>query len=96
MKKLRQRITPARWRKLHFGILGTGVFLVLLNLGMGLWGSVWGGALILAAVLLLLDGVGYMLFFRCPACGSSRLEFWSGRCPDCGETIDFRRDRASD
>ena len=92
MKKLRERIPPARWRKLHFGILGTGVCLALLYLGMGLWGSVWSGTLILAAVLLLLDGVGCMLFFRCPACGSSRLEFWSGHCPACGEYIDFSRE----
>ena len=35
MKGLRARITPARWRKIHFRILGIGVCLVLLNLGMG-------------------------------------------------------------
>ena len=92
MRKLRERITPARWRKLHFGILGTGALLVLLYLGMGLWGSVWGGALILAAVLLLLDGVGYMLFFRCPVCGAQLWQFWSGYCHACGEYIDFSRE----
>ena len=35
MRKLRERITPARWRRIHFGILGTGICLVLLNLGLG-------------------------------------------------------------
>ena len=88
MRKLRERITPARWRRIHFGVLGTGLCMVLLFLGLGVY---WGGTLALAGGVLLLDGAGHMLFFRCPKCGSSRLELWSGHCPACGETVDFRR-----
>lgn len=91
MKKLRQRITPARWRKIHFGLLGTGICLVLLYLGLR--GSPLDGIPVLAAmVLVVLDIIGDILFFRCPACGGFLWEFWSGHCHSCGEYIDFKRD----
>ncbi len=91
MKKLRQRITPARWRKLHFGILGTGVFLVLLNLGMG--GSFLDGIPVLTAMaLVVLDIIGDILFFRCPVCGAQLWLFWSGHCHACGHYIDLKHD----
>ena len=63
MRKLRERITPARWRRIHFGVLGTGICLVLLNLGLG--GSFLDGIPVLAAMaLVVLDIIGDILFFR--------------------------------
>ena len=91
VKKLRQRITPARWRKIHFGLLGTVACLLLLYLGME--GSVLDGIPILAAlVLIVVDFIGDILFFRCPYCGAFLQVFWSGYCHSCGEYIDFTRD----
>ena len=90
MRKLRERITPARWRRIHFGVLGTGICLVLLNLGLG--GSFLDGIPVLAAMaLVVLDIIGDILFFRCPVCGAQLWQFWSGYCHACGEYIDFSR-----
>ena len=90
MRKLRERITPARWRRIHFGVLGTGICLVLLNLGLG--GSFLDGIPVLAAMaLVVLDIIGDILFFRCPVCGAQLWQFWSGHCHACGEYIDFSR-----
>ena len=90
MKGLRARITPARWRKIHFRILGIGVCLILLNLGMG--GSFLDGIPILAAmVLVILDFIGDILFFRCPACGrhiSDRVPLSITHCPFCGAALE--------
>ena len=70
MKGLRARITPARWRKIHFRILGIGVCLILLNLGMG--GSFLDGIPILAAmVLVILDFIGAILFSAVPPAAAS-------------------------
>ena len=91
MKGLRARITPARWRKIHFRILGIGVCLILLNLGME--GSFLDGIPILAAmVLVILDFIGDILFFRCPACGALLWQYWSGHCHSCGYYIDLKHD----
>ena len=90
MRKLRERITPARWRRIHFGVLGTGICLVLLNLGLG--GSFLDGIPVLAAMaLVVLDIIGDILFFRCPVCGAQLWLYWSGHCHACGEYIDFSR-----
>ena len=63
MRKLRERITPARWRKFHFRIYVLVVGLLLLYFTLD--GSRWNGVPILAALaLLLLDLTGGLLFFR--------------------------------
>ena len=91
MRNLRERITPARWRNIHFGILGIGVCLVLLALGLR--GSPLDGIPILAALALMVaDFIGDILFFRCPKCGGILWQFWSGHCHSCGTYIDLRQD----
>ena len=89
MEKLRSYLTPARWRKVHFGMLGVGVCLVLLALGLS--GSALDDLLILAALgLMILDIIGGILFFRCPKCGGFLLTFRSGYCHKCGTYIDLQ------
>ena len=91
MKKLRERIPPARWRKVHFRIYVLVVCLVLLY--FGLEGSPWNGIPILAALaLIVLDLAGCLLFFRCPACGGILFQYWSGHCHWCGHYINFKQD----
>ena len=91
MRKLRERIPPARWRKFHFRIYVLVVCLLLLYFALD--GSRWNGVPILAALaLLLLDLAGCLLFFRCPACGGVLWLYRSGHCHRCGKYIDFRRE----
>lgn len=91
MKNLKARITPARWRKIHFRILAAAICLVLLYLGLEGW--MLDGIPILAALALaVLDIIGAILFFRCPACGAQLWQYWSGHCHSCGHYIDLKHD----
>ena len=91
MRNLRERITPARWRKFHIRIYVLVVGLLLLCFALD--GSRWNGVPILAALaLILLDLAGSLLFFRCPACGGILWLYRSGHCHRCGEYIDLRRE----
>ncbi len=91
MRKLRERVPPARWRRFHFRICGMVICMILLY--FGLEGSPLDLAPILIALaLIVLDWVGCLLFFRCPSCGAQLWQYWSGHCHWCGEYIDFRRE----
>ena len=61
--------------------------------------SVLGGLALLAQigilaamVLVILDFIGDILFFRCPACGALLWQYWSGHCHSCGHYIDLKHD----
>ena len=101
MRKLRERVPPARWRRFHFRICGLVICMILLY--FGLEGSPLDLAPILIALaLIVLDWVGCLLFFRCPACGAQDLDvcaydtmlvvrpdlaLFTLECPPCGASV---------
>ena len=91
MRNLRERITPARWRKFHIRIYVLVVGLLLLCFALD--GSRWNVVPILAALaLVFLDLAGCLLFFRCPACGGVLWLYRSSHCHRCGHYINFKQD----
>ena len=89
MSQWRKRVTPVQWRRIHFYIWTAVVCLVLVFLLLK--NSRLDGIPVLCAVLLIiLDTMGGIVFFRCPACGSILWRYRSDHCHKCGEFINLK------